>query len=89
LEHCAEAGGGILTLDNFTPIRNGLSEHIKLGRLGPYDLGVYLFLHLHADWATGIYTGSALGIAFGFGDSCIKKHIQKSLRRLRDRVYIN
>jgi len=57
--------------------------------LGPYDLGIYAFLHLHADWATGIYTGCALGIAIGFGDSRIKEQIQKSLRRLKDRKYIN
>jgi hypothetical protein len=76
-------------MECFTPLRNGLSEHIKDGRLGPYDLGVYSFLHLHADWATGVYKGCALTIAFGFGDPSIKEHIQKSLRRLRDRGYIN
>lgn len=76
-------------MDNFTPLRNGLSEHIKDGRLGPYDLGIYSFLHMHADWATGVYRGCALTIAFGFGDPSIKEHVQKSLRRLRDRSYIN
>jgi len=76
-------------MKNFTPIRNGLLDHLERGRFSPFDLGVYMFLHLHADWATGIYRGCALGIAFGFGDSSLKHHIQKALRRLRDRGYIN
>jgi len=44
---------------------------------------------LHVDYATGIYTGCALGIAFGFGDPRIQGQIQKSLRRLKDRGFIN
>jgi hypothetical protein len=76
-------------MDNFTPIRNGLSDHIKAGWISPFDLGVYLFLHMHADWATGIYSGCALTIAYAFQDLSLKEHIQKSLRRLRDQKYIN
>ena len=76
-------------MDNFTPIRNGLNDHIKAGRISPFDLGIYLFLHMHADWATGIYTGCALTIAYAFQDLTLKEHIQKALRRLRERQYIN
>src|SRR5881394_3813023 len=77
------------TMDNFTTIRNGIREHIKAGKLNPFDLGVYVFLHLWADWATGVCHGCALSIAFMFGDSRLKNHIQQSLRRLRERGYIN
>jgi hypothetical protein len=77
-------------MDNFTTIRNGIREHIKGGKLNPFDLGIYLFLHLWADWSTGIYYGCALSIAFMFGgDFGLKGHIQQSLRRLRKRHYIN
>jgi hypothetical protein len=76
-------------MNNFTSIRNGLREHIAAGKLGPYDLGIYCFLHLSADWATGIYHGCALTIAFQFGDPRQKTCIQQSIRRLRDRGYIN
>lgn len=75
--------------EGFTPLRNGLRAHIKAGKFSPFDLGVYTFLHFNADWATGIYTGCALAIAFGFGDSALKQQVQKSLRRLRDAQYIN
>jgi hypothetical protein len=74
---------------SFTQIRNGILEHFQRGDLGPFDAGVYLLLHLRADWATGIYNGCALGIACSFGDPKLKEHVQKSLRRLKDRQYIN
>jgi hypothetical protein len=76
-------------MDNFTPIRNGLWDHIREGKLCPFDLGIYVFLHLRADWATGIYRGCALTIAHGFNDPSLKLHVNKALIRLRDRQYIN
>src|SRR2546423_5257975 len=76
-------------MGNFTRIRNGLYGHIKAGRMSPFDLGIYVFLHLRVSWTTGTYQGCALTIACDFGDPKLKEHIQKSLRRLRDRGYIN
>jgi len=76
-------------MDNFTPIRNGIREHISAGNLCPFDLGIYVLLHLRADWATGIFRGCALSIAYAFNDPSLKHHINKSLIRLRERRYIN
>lgn len=76
-------------MDNFTPIRNGLREHIQEGKLPPFDLGVYTALHLLSDWSTGVCHACALSIAFFFGNPSWKTRIQKSLRRLRDRGYIH
>jgi hypothetical protein len=76
-------------MDNFTPIRNGIREHISAGNLCPFDLGIYVFLHLGADWATGIFHGCALSLAYAFNDPSLKHHINKSLIRLRGRQYIN
>lgn len=76
-------------MDNFTAIRNGILEHIQEGKLCPFDLGIYVFLHLRADWSTGIYHGCALGIAHAFNEPSLKHHINKSLIRLRERRYIN
>jgi hypothetical protein len=73
----------------FAKIRNGLREHIKKGKLTPQDLGVYLYFHLECNWSTGIYHGSALGIAYGFDNPELKRHIQRSLARLRENCYIN
>jgi hypothetical protein len=75
--------------EGFTAIRRGLLEHIERGKLCPTDLGVYLYLQMKCDWATGIYQGTAVGIAFGFSDAGLKPLIQKSLRRLRDAGFIN
>lgn len=75
--------------EGFAQIRNGLKEHIEAGKLCPTDLGVYTFLHLYCDYATGIYTGTALGIAYRFGDATQKNLIQHSLNRLRKSRFIN
>src|SRR5690348_13726536 len=80
---------GSWTVDSFTPIRNGLLEHIQDGKLCPFDLGIYVYMHLRADWSTGIFRGCALGIAHGFNDPSLKHHINKALSRLRQRKYIN
>jgi hypothetical protein len=76
-------------VDNFTAIRNGILDHLREGKLCPFDLGIYIFLHLRADWTTGIYTGCALTIAHQFADPSLKHHINKSLIRLRERRYVN
>src|SRR5438552_6248953 len=78
-----------LKMENFTAIRNGLLDHALAGKLSPFDFGLYVFLIMRADYATGIYEGCALTIACQFGDPSQKEHIQKSLRRLRDKKYLN
>ncbi len=75
--------------DGFAQIRKGLKEHIKAGRITPYDAGVYLFLQLFCDWSKGIYHGCALKIAFDFGDSSHKDQIKESLMRLKKIKFIN
>jgi hypothetical protein len=75
--------------EGFAQIRNGLKEHIEAGKLCPTDLGVYTFLHMYCDYATGIYTGTALGIAFRFGDASFKGMVNKSLARLKKIKFIN
>jgi hypothetical protein len=81
--------GYVMATEGFSKIRNGLRDHIKAGELCPTDLGVYLFLHMSCDYATGIYTGTALGIAYGFGDVSLKDKIKHSLNRLRKSRFIN
>ena len=76
--------------EGFAKIRNGINKHIKEGKLHPFDLGIYLWLHLNCNWKTGVCRQTALGIALnGFNDAGLKETIQKSLRRLRKHGYIN
>lgn len=66
----------------FTPIRNGIQEHLEHGRLGSFDLGIYVRIHLDADYRSGIWWGSAQKlIALAPFDGSLR-HVQKSLRRL-------
>jgi hypothetical protein len=77
------------SVNGFAKIRNGLLDHALAGKLSPFDFGLYVFLIMRADFNTGIYEGCALTIAYQFGDPSQKEHVQKALRRLRDKKYIN
>lgn len=73
----------------FSKLRNGIRAHYKKGKFSPATLGIYTYLQMECDWATGIYHGSALGIAFGFDNQQVKQSIQRSLATLRQNGYIN
>jgi len=76
-------------MENFTALRNGILEHRRAGKMPPFDSGIFDHLLARCNWATGIYHGCALALAFDFGDVSLKEAIQRCLRRLRDRKYIN
>lgn len=76
-------------MDNFTPIRNGLLEHIRDGKLCPFDLGIYTFLQLTMNWETGICFTNARSISTQFGGQVSAKDVRQSLYRLRQKRYIN
>lgn len=76
-------------MEGFSKIRNGLLDHALTGKLSPFDFGLYVFLIMRANFRTGIYDGCALTIAYQFGNPGLKEHVQKALRRLKDRQFIN
>lgn len=69
-------------------IREGLWEHIAQGRLTPHDVAVYMTLHRHAKWGTGICVTSAGSIAGNWGGQMKLNTAQVCLGRLRDNGYI-
>ena len=69
-------------------IREGLWEHIAHGRLTPHDVAVYMTLHRHAKWGTGICITSAGSIAGNWGGQMKLNTAQVCLGRLRDNGYI-
>ena len=75
--------------DGFTPIRNGLLEHLRDGRLTLLEFAVYILLHMRADWSTGIYRGCALTLAYQAGHPGAKEQIKHTLSRLKKKRYIN
>jgi len=76
-------------MNGFTPIRNGILEHLESGRITLLEFGVYVLLHLRADWATGIYRGCALTLAYQSGDPDNRTQIKDVLFRLKRKRYIN
>lgn len=76
-------------MENFTPIRNGIIEHLEQRNLTVLEFGIYMLLQLRADWATGIYRGCALTIGYQFGDPDIRTQVKDVLGRLKKKKYIN
>jgi hypothetical protein len=76
-------------MENFTPIRNGILEHLEHRRMTLLEFGVYVFLQLRADCRTGIYRGCALTIAYQLGEPGSMGQIKDTLARLKRKSYIN
>jgi hypothetical protein len=76
-------------MDNFTPLRNGILEHLRDGKLCIFDFAIYVCMIMRSDWSTGIYHGCAGTLAYQCGEPNSKSKINKTLIRLRSREYIN
>jgi hypothetical protein len=76
-------------MDGYTPIRNGILEHLQQGKLTPLEFSIYMLIHLRADWATGIYRGCALTLAYQFGNPGLQVQIKDALLRLKRKRYLN
>jgi hypothetical protein len=60
-----------------------LQDHLIAGRIDFFDLGIYLTIHWQADFATGVWWGSAAKLhATGAGGFSLR-HVQRSLQTLR------
>ena len=51
--------GGANVKERFVPIRCGIAEHLLRGDISAFEFGVYVIVHLQADYSTGIWRGSA------------------------------
>lgn len=71
----------------YVPLRRGLWEHLLDGRMSGEDLGVYVSLHMMADFRCGVI-GRVCGVYLA---KLLKKDVkwmQRSLRRLECKGYI-
>ena len=66
----------------FTPIRNAVEEHLEKGRLTYCDFGIYVKIHLGANYKTGVWWGSAKKLLVAGPAAGSLRRIQDSLRRL-------
>lgn len=76
-------------MEGFTQIRNGIAEHLRARKLTVLEFGVYVLLHLRANFETGIYMGCALTLAYEAGESRKEQSFKHVLRRLKRKGYIN
>ena len=70
-------------LEGFTKLTDTVRRAVGRGIKDPFDLGVYAHLKMEADWSTGIYHGTALTIAYRFGNLKLHPKIKRSTLRLR------
>lgn len=76
-------------MPNFVPIFTGLVDNIANGEFTPASLGVYIVLHLHCGWDTGIYLGSSSNIGEHMGGVADKWVICDALAHLKRHNKIN
>lgn len=66
----------------WSKIRAGLEDHLVSGSIGAFEAGVYLILHLQADFHTGIWTGSANRLLSTAPRGASLRDMQRALQRL-------
>ena len=74
--------------NGFVKIRRGIDEHLLSGRLGYFDLGIYITIHLQADYRTGIWIGSAPRLVASSPRNCTLRQVKNSLHFLEQGRYI-
>ena len=73
--------------EGFTGFRTGLREHINNRRFTLTDAAVYLYLHMHSTWRTGICYTCAPTIAALYNAPVTT--VNDSFSRMRRRRYVN
>lgn len=72
----------------FIQIRRGLEEHLENGTLGLFDLGIYLMIHLQANYETGVWWGSAAKLAATAPRDADARAIRRSIENLEQVGFI-
>ena len=76
--------GGARVKERYVPIRPGISEHLLRGDISVFEFGVYVIVHLQADFSTGIWRGSAPRILNSAPRGAKLRDIQRALEHLTD-----
>ncbi len=72
----------------FIQIRRGLKEHLLAGRIGLFEAGVYLVIHLQTTFETGIWTGSAPRLLATAPRGASLRNVQRAIARLEEIDFI-
>ena len=74
--------------ENYVPIRTGILDHLVEGNISLYELGVYVLIHLQADYSTGVWRGSAPRILANAPRGAELRDIQRAIKHLEDMGYL-
>lgn len=75
-------GLSLRLMSTFIKLRAGLQEHMELGKLTLFDVGVYVSIHFQSNYETGTWIGSAGKILAKCPKDSELRRIQRSIARL-------
>ena len=81
--------GGANVKEHFVPIRTSISEDLLRGDISAFEFGVYVIVHLQADYGTGIWSGSAPRILNSAPRGAKLRDIQRALEDLKELKLLN
>ena len=70
--------------ETYVPIRPGILEHLLRGDISAFEFGVYVMVHLQADYGTGIWRGSAPRILNSAPRGAKLREVQRALEHLSE-----
>ena len=70
--------------ERYVPIRPGISEHLLRGDISAFEFGVYVIVHLQADYGTGIWRGSAPRVLNSAPRGAKLREVQRALEHLTE-----
>lgn len=68
--------------EHYVPIRPGILEHLLRGDISAFEFGVYVIIHLQADYASGIWRGSAPRILNSAPRGAKLRDVQRAIEHL-------
>lgn len=75
---------GDVLRNGFAKIRSGLEEHLIAGRIGFFEAGVYLTIHIQADFRRGVWIGSAPRLLATAPRGASLRSVQRALEQLAE-----
>jgi hypothetical protein len=68
--------------ERYVPIRLGILEHLLRGDISVFEFGVYVMIHLQANFSTGIWRGSAPRILNSAPRGADLRKVQRAIEHL-------
>jgi hypothetical protein len=70
--------------ERYVPIRPGIMEHLLRGDISAFEFGVYVMVHLQADFSTGVWRGSAPRILNSAPRGADLRRVQRAIEHLAE-----